>query len=308
MDSFLERVYDNERKRVINGLSFKKKKVLRVMPIPKSGGWMPRNSEGDVLKNRAKVRFTVPYNTRSKMYLDPLGHLTEEQKDELAKGLGLKGKDDLNPLKPGDDNYWKNREVIVDGNGLVLETDNLAHYIDACILLTNYEHIAPSWGSRKDKATYLYAIVDSEAENKEKKQKSQNTMKAFNLFKDIEKSTDKLESVVWIRYWEKKDYPQPPDRPNHDWLFTQVFEMMQTSPDEFIEIVGDEKFEIKANVVKGLKYGALKRKGQKIMFAGADTPIGFFGETVEYLASDDNADDYAKLVDQIDKKEKSKKK
>src|SRR6056297_1358850 len=301
MDKLLERIYDDERKSVIKGLSFSKNKKIRVMPIPKSGGWMPRNSEGDVLKNEAKVRFTVPYNTRSKMYIDPLGHLTEKDKDKLAEELGLTDHKDFNPLKPGKDNYWKNREVVLDGNGEIYETTNAAHYIDVCILLTNYEFIAPSWTSRKDKATYLYALVDSEAEQKEHTKKSKTRFKAhtlFNdihkssdklesvlwvrywekkdypqppdrskehtkksktrfkahtLFNDIHKSSDKLESVLWVRYWEKKDYPQPPDRPNYDYLFSQVQEMSQDKPSDFIDIVGDGNFDIKADIVKGLK-------------------------------------------------------
>src|SRR6056297_2738316 len=253
MDKLLERIYDDERKSVIKGLSFSKNKKIRVMPIPKSGGWMPRNSEGDVLKNEAKVRFTVPYNTRSKMYIDPLGHLTEKDKDKLAEELGLTDHKDFNPLKPGKDNYWKNREVVLDGNGEIYETTNAAHYIDVCILLTNYEFIAPSWTSRKDKATYLYALVDSEAEQKEHTKKSKTRFKAHTLFNDIHKSSDKLESVLWVRYWEKKDYPQPPDRPNYDYLFSQVQEMSQDKPSDFIDIVGDGNFDIKADIVKGLK-------------------------------------------------------
>lgn len=307
MNNFLERIYDEDRKRVIKGLSFSKRKKLRVMPVPQTGGWHPRNSEGDGLKNRANVRFTVPFNNRSKTYLDPLSHLTDEQKDELALKLGLnEGGQVFNPLKPGKDNYWKNRAVILDGNGMILETDNPAHYVDACILLSNYEYIAASWSSRKDKGTYMYALVDEAAESKEKKKVSQVRVKAHNLFNEIHESSDKLESVLWIRHWEKRNYLQPPDKPNYDYLFSAVEEMVHDSPNDFIDIVGDGKFEVKADIVKGLKYGVLKRKGQSIMFATADTPIGTFGETVEYFASDAHADDMAKLTDLLEEKKNKK--
>lgn len=302
MDRRLEEIYDSDRLKLLNRLSFKQRKKVRVMPVPQTGGWMPRNTEGDVLGKRSKVYFTAPYSTQRKAYIDPLSHLTEERKDELAVQLGLDNKHDLNPKKQKD-NFWEDREVVLDGNGAIYVTDDPSNYVDLCILLANYEQVAASWASRKEKATYLFAVVDENEEKKEKYDKDKVKVEANEYFSDIKDSVDKLESVVWIRYWEKNGYQQPPAKPKHDWLFSEVYNMVDSAPKDFLDIVKDENFEIKALVKKGLNHGVLKRKNQKIAFSSADSPIGTFGETVEHLSSSQGQDDLLKLQDKVESKE-----
>lgn len=303
----LARIYDQDRLNLLERLAFKTtlpEKNIRVYPVPQRGGWRPRNSESDVLKNRAFIRFTVPYDVNGKGYLDPLGHLDEKAKQKLAEQIGLDSANDFNPRKiPQSENFWANREVQIDGNGGVYDMSDPNHYIDVCILLTNYENIAASWHARKDKATYTFAVVDVETEEQERTSDNSDRVRAYELFDSMKNSIDKLEAIIWLRYWEKHDYPKPPERPTHTWLFNEVFEMVDKDTKNFLSIVEDDNFQIRTHLYKGLKHGILQRKGMHVGFAKADTMLGTFGEAVEHLANENHQEDYVKLKDQIERAE-----
>jgi hypothetical protein len=295
---------EEARKQVLEDLKFSKKngEKVRVMPIIRKSDWLPENHDGEFLNQGAKLDIVVPHDQNREHLIDPLWHLSEQQKNTLAKQLGLDSKDDLNPLK-GEDNYWKNRMVRLKREGLILKTDEPYDYVRLCILLSDTDRIAPSWNNRNDKFTYRFAVVREGDENREEEQTVDHKLRAYNKFNEIKDNLDAMESLLWLRYYEKNVYKKPPKQPSFNWAKIEVGKMVENSPQDFIDIIDNPSYETKVLVYKGLKYGLLIQEGQQIRFKSNASAIGMFEDVVKYLDEEKHAEDRRILQDKIDSKE-----
>lgn len=293
-----------KKEEVLESLDFTKNAVVRVMPIIRKSDWLPQNHDGEFLNQGAKIDIVVPYNINRDHLIDPLPHLSKSQKTTLAKKLGLSDSEDLNPLKE-EKNYWKNRAVRLKREGLILHTEDPYDYVRICILLSDTEHVAPSWSSRSDKFTYRFAIVQSSEENKEGEIQVDLNVQAYNLFADVMSDLKALEAILWIRYYEKNTYPKPPVQLDFRWAKLEIEKMVKDQPKDFVNLVGEESFKTKHLVYKGLKYGILVKEGQQIRFNSSASAIGLFSDTVAYLDAEKHAEDKRLLQDKVEEEEKN---
>ncbi len=299
---------DEARKQVLKELKFSEKngEKVRVMPIIRKSDWLPENHDGEFLNQGAKLDIVVPHDQNREHLMDPLWHLSDQQKTTLAKKLGLNDKDDLNPLKQ-EDNYWRNRMVRLKREGLILKTNEPYDYIRLCILLSDTDRIAPSWNNRDDKFTYRFAVVREGDENREEEETVDYKLRAYTKFNEIKDNLDAMDSLLWLRYYEKSNYQKPPVQPSYNWAKIEVGKMVEHRPKEFLSIIDDPSYETKVLVHKGLKHGLLVREGQQIRFKQNASSIGMFNDVVQYLDEEKHAEDRRILQDKIDSKENDSK-
>lgn len=297
---------DEVRKQVLKTLEYGKEETINVVPIIRKSGWLPQNHDAEFLNQGAKFGVVVP--TEQGRLKDPLKYLKDPNKqknskvDRLAKDLGLEGEQDLNPLKPTN-NFWKNRDVTIKREGLILNTQDPYDYINLCILLSDEERIAPSWGEKDEKFTYKFAIVRKEDEAKEESENYDTKSKAYEVFNNIKNNIDALDSVMWLRYYRLEGYTKPAEKLTKNWAKAEIGKMVENRTEDFLTIAGADNFQTQVMVYKGLKYKILVRDGQMIKFVGSDTPIGLFDETIQYLDDEKHEDEKRILQEKIEKAE-----
>jgi len=294
---------------MIDNLKRRRKGYLRtgkvkVLPVRRSNDWLPENADSAFMNTGAKVEYVVP-RLRSGQLIDPLADLTDEQKNIVARQLGLKDSSDLNVMIQDEKkNFWVNKAVVIDRDGLFLDLTSVSDFIDYKIFEVNLDFIAPSWEERYNKGTYKFAIVFEDEESKIKNIKIDTNKEAYMIFGKIDGNIKKLTDFLWIHYLTNiKDGKRLPNNPSLEYLRGEVGRIIEERPGEFLSIITDAQFETKALIQKAINNGFIQRSGQTFQIFGEDSSKGSLEGLIEYLNDERNNNVRLSIIGRIEQVE-----
>lgn len=277
--------------------------IVKVLPVRRTGDWLPENADSAFMNTGAKIEYVVP-RMRSGQLIDPLADVKEEDRVVIAKQLGLKDYNDLNINVEEKKNYWINKAVIIDRDGLYLNLSSIADYITYKILEVNLETIAPSWEERYNKGTYKFALVFEDEESKLKNIKIDTKKEAYMMFGKIDGSVKKLSDFMWIYYLTNKDGKRLPNNPSLDYLRGETGRIVEEKPGEFLSIVTDPLFETKALIQKAINNGLIQKNGSFFSIFGEEQSKNSLEGLIEYLLDERNNNIRISLIGRIEQAER----
>jgi hypothetical protein len=260
---------------------------VKVEPIRRSSDWLPPESDSAFMNTGAKVEYVVP-RLLSGQLIDPLGDLTTDQINIVARELGFKSADDLNINRKEKENFWINRSVYIDKNGKWLDLINIGDFISYKILEVNLETIAPSFTERYDKGTYKFAIVFPEEEAKLKNTKVDAKKDAYMLFGKIDGSAKKMSDFMWIYYLTDKEAKRLPNNPSIDYLRGEIGRIIEERTGTFLTIMNDPDFDSKVLIQKAINNGFIHRDGMSFTVFGESTSKNTLEGLINYLKDERN--------------------
>jgi hypothetical protein len=273
---------------------------VKVEPIKRSSDWLPAESDSAFMNTGAKIEYVVPRLQRSGQLLDPLGDLSNEDKEKVARELGFKNADDLNINKKEKDNFWINRAVFIDKNGKFLDLSNIGDFISYKILEVNLETIAPSFTDRYEKGTYKFALVFEEEEDKLKNTKVDAKKDAYMLFGKIDGSAKKMSDFLWIYYLTDKEAKRLPNNPSVDYLRGEIGRIIEERTGTFLGIMTDPEFESKVLIQKSINNGFIHRDGQTFTIFGEPTSKNTLEGLINYLKDERNNNIRLSLIGKLE--------
>lgn len=252
-------------------------KKVRVMPILRKGGWLPDDHDGRFMYTNTSARYCVPINAKTRQLIDPL---TPEEREYFERPgvLGMK-EGDLSIYKKKGENFWHTFEVKLNKNGALLDLSDPAQYLQYKVLLSNSNKIAPSFETRFDRATRRFMLVDQEHEAKENVRKADLMQSVWMEFGAIKSDDNKLRHVL-------KQYSQKPVARSikHEFLVTEVTKIIEQNPNRFIEIITDDKFDMKCFIEDAVDAGAIvKPKRNRYAYAGEVDDLYSLDQIIEDL-------------------------
>jgi hypothetical protein len=273
---------------------------VKVEPIKRSSDWLPEESDSAFMNTGAKVEYVVPRLARSGQLLDPLGDLSIDQKDSIAKELGFRTADDLNINKKEKENFWINRSVYVDKNGKFLDLANIGDYISYKILEVNLETIAPSFADRYEKGTYKFALVFEDEADKFRNTKIDAKKEAYMQFGKIDGSAKKMSDFLWIYYLTDKEAKRLPNNPGVDYLRGEIGRIIEEKTGTFLSIMTDTEFETKVLIQKSINNGFIHRDGQSFTVFGEPTSKNTLEGLINYLKDERNNNIRLSLIGKLE--------
>jgi hypothetical protein len=251
----------------------------------------------------AKIEYVVP-RMRSGQLIDPLADVSEDNKAIIARQLGLKDFNDLNINIEEKKNFWINKAVVIDRDGLHLNLSSIADFINYKILEVNLETIAPSWEERYNKGTYKFALVFEDEESKIKNIRIDTKKEAYMMFGKIDGSVKKLADFLWIYYLTNKDGKRLPNNPSLDYLRGETGRIVEDRPGEFLSIITDPIFETKALIQRAINNGLIQRSGSFFYVFGEDSSKNSLEGLIEYLNDERNNNIRISLIGRIEQAER----
>lgn len=273
---------------------------VKVEPIKRSSDWLPAESDSAFMNTGAKIEYVVPRLARSGQLVDPLGDLTFEQKDTIAKELGFKGADDLNINRKEKENFWINRSVFIDKNGKFLDLSNIGDFISYKILEVCLDTIAPSFTERYNKGTYKFALIFEDEDAKIKNLKVDNKKDAYILFGKIDGSAKKMADFLWIYYLTDKEAKRLPNNPGIDFLRGEIGRVIEEKTGTFLSIMSDPDFDSKVLIQRAINNGLIHRDGQMFTVFGEPTSKNTLEGLIGYLKDERNNNIRLSIIGKLD--------
>jgi len=180
-------------------------------------------------------------------------------------------------------------------DGRKFDLSNVKDYIDYKVVQTHVgKYIAPSWEERNWRPTYWFALVDEKVSTDRKKEEIELKLAATSEFNKIKDSRELLAEFLIIYNAEAS----PSASTTTEWLFNEVYKLMDKNPKEFLSIVEDPLRTEKILVHKALRAGALKKQGKKYFTLGEQS-LGTLAEAITFLKDPENYDFMVKLEHQV---------
>jgi hypothetical protein len=179
--------------------------------------------------------------------------------EDERKFLETQLKADLSFRK--DNKYWSKRHIIIKRTeellrvGYEIDLSTPDGYLDFKILSVN-PRIAPSWDKRNDSMEYKFAIVRHGEKLVEDQTAADAKMDAFDSYSKIKNNKEALIDFL-VRFGKKPD-----ENSSLEFLRTQVWKIVDSTPEKFTIIVSDPDYEMKTFIDKALSAGALKVQGR----------------------------------------------
>jgi len=189
----------------------------------------------------------------------------------------------------------KRSKVVVRKDGLLLKLSDPLDYVWYKILKSNKDKIAFSWDVRFDRPSFEFALVDGNVEASNKASENKLKDDAYEIYMGLKGSRPKLENFLKVvGKAVTRDMSE-------DFLRTEVAELRDMNPGEFIRVADDPNFATKVLMVDAVSEGALvkTRMGGYELASGVE--IGSSEkETVSYLLNPKNIDIRKKIEYQIE--------
>lgn len=294
-------------------------RTVKIEPIPKPNEW--KNLVGEALPQgffleNTERSFDLPMNMKTgqpyKVLDNVERHYTPEFPDERLTELEyfsrLKG-EDLS-FTAIERNFWKGYMdpkhsgkstkpfvVKIPPQGITLNMNNVEDYLRLKVLEANVHSgwIAPSWDTKYDRPSYMYAIVDTKVSTDRKKELIELKRKALAEFEKIADSEDLLREFFIV-----KDPLTPITRgTSKDFLYNQAFDLAETNPKYFLEVVRDEHREEKIIVYNACRAGALNKSGKDKYETPGGEILGTMGDVIHILKDPERIEFRKKLEYQI---------
>jgi hypothetical protein len=292
-------VLEMERPYSIKVRNLREKRYV-VRPIRRKGAWVPQEHDSAFMNDGAKIGIVVPV-LKGNILSNPIPEFTKEDVILFAEELGLEDIKKLNLYVPKC--YWRGKTVNLDRNGLHLHLDKIEDFINFLILRSDTERISPNWGTRFDRGTYKFALVEEGEELMDDVSNLEEKKNAYILFGKMDSSIDKMKDFLYVYYLTKKDAKQPPRNATLDQLKKAIGQIIEDDLKTYLSILNDDFYTLKLLIQKSTAIGALQRNKHLYSIPGSDHAIGTIEDLIEFLDDPKNQDVRMKLKHQIDNAE-----
>lgn len=263
-------------------------KKVRVVPVIKKG-WLPPGHEAEFLFQNAQHVFTVPKDSRTGTYANPL---TVEEQHCLENHPGLSmSEGDLSVHKPVN-NYWKTvkgiggfKPIKLGKDPITLDLSDPMDYITYKVLLLNKDYVAPSATEARGRLSYKYMIVDFEYEDERLSNEANTFADAYAKYQTIREDRTTLMDVLFL---VKNVRVSPTSK--LEWLQGEIGKFIAKSPKRFLEVVNDPTMQTKLLLSKGIQCNAILRDGTIYRTAGGDLMGTTTEQAVDFLNNKSNSD------------------
>lgn len=172
--------------------------------------------------------------------------------------------------------FWNDRFVRLEKGVNILDLSNPIDYIDYKILLANKDYIAPNWEARNNKLTYWFAIVEDGEEQIISKKRFNYKKQAFRLYSELEDNTDILRGII------KTILKKPLAKTTKlDFLQQQVEKIVDETPEKFVSLLEDSKYETKLLISAAEDAGVIIIQNKRYMTADG-IELAMEGEVASY--------------------------
>lgn len=204
--------------------------------------------------------FTLPTLRDGKTYVDPL---TKSEKAYLEDYMGLE--ENALSIYNTNDNFWDNRQVILDKEGIVLNLANPNDYISYKILCANKDKIALSPKAYREKPleTQRFMLVTEQQKASDAKEKSSEKSIAWKAYLELEDNADALRCII-----ETLDGRRVDSKTDIDFLRERTQEFIEDNPSLFVRTATDPLLSAKILIKKAVDGGVINRSGDFYYYEG----------------------------------------
>lgn len=205
------------------------------------------------------VTFTVPL-LRNGNYKNPL---TKEEKDFLEAIMGLEP--NALSIYNKHDNYWENRQVVVEKRGTVLDLSTPLGYIDYKILLANSDTICPSIDVLKNRplASYRFVLVSDKQVYSASVERASIKAKCWKTYGKFENDAKVLRTLIHTLTGKTAD-----EGAQLEFLQATVVDLIEEDAQRFLNAATDPLLTFKVLIREAVSAGVIDRRGDYYYYAG----------------------------------------
>ena len=266
-------------------------KTIKVVAHVKPTAFIPDvNHAASFLAPRSKKKYVCPISSKTNRFVKVL---SDEEQKHLEKLLGRS-------LSIYDrvDNYWENKEVILDKDNYLLNLNDPEKFIEWKILLANSLEICPKKSNLRAKLTYKYYLEDMEEQVFEQAADAALKLKAWSLFGELQK--DRTKMMNFLRISNKKFG----DNVSDQFLISEIMEKyIESTPDNlqyFYNTLNSPDFDLEVTIMKAIspKHNLIQKDRNKYYIQG-ELVAGSKAQLISFLKADKNQDTLLIIEDQI---------
>jgi len=293
------------REEAINKGYLKNQKII-LKPVPRAGRMINDPAhKGYFMYEGAVVTFVLPKDSRNAL-INPF-ESQEEQKffeDELSQDLNIHKKTD---------NFWHTFKVKFMKTPTTIKEGmsfNLSDPLDMLRVkvLRVQKQVAPSWEQRFQRPSYSFALIGEDFEETEQNKELERTQKMFTFYGTIQNHPSKMKDFLDVFFMDNKQLKNVPSDASEKFLNAELMKIMKDQPDQFIRVMDDDNYEMKAFIAKAIRVGAIEKRGINSYVIPGETIKWTLPEIVRHLEQlKENSDDvYLKIEAQINMDSKPK--
>ena len=204
---------------------------------------------------RSKLSYQLPPNPNNPASLiNPFS--SKEEQTYLEKVLGLQ-ENELSTARR-DSPYWSTYWITLNKSGKILHLDNPTDYLMWKVLLTLNNLVAKSPELANTKKTYRFVLKDLSYDADLMNLNMSKMSKAYSLYGELEGKFETLKQIV-IEHLGNRI----PEQINSiNFIIKTIKDIIQNTPDRFIELASDKDLSYKSIVSSAIEYNIIKRKGE----------------------------------------------
>lgn len=265
-----------------------KDKKVRIVPIERDGGWLPKGHDGYFLYTGAKISYCVPRTENGKL-VDPLTRDERDWFESAESGMAF-NKGDLS-IHKSKENYWEKFYISIDKNGLLLDLSDPIDYFKLAVLKTNTSDIAPSYKDRFNKGSYKFAIVEESEDLEMSVNKATLSRQAWTLFGKMEDSPTKMAAFLYRHTGNK-----PAKNSTREFLVAEVTKVIEREMGKFVSTLKDPDYEMQVFVDELIDAGIVKSEGKtKLSVIPLQATFNTRPEFINYLNDSTNQESLIQL-------------
>lgn len=231
-------------------------KKVKIVPVIREGGWLPKDHAAAFLHEDATRKYLVPLAGKNRVH----NILSRDERIYLENVLAR----DLNPNLDPKDNYWMNTSVPLKDEILVLDLSDPYDFIKYKIIESNKNEISPSWEERLNKGTYKFAICDVEYEANARAAKSKIKRDAYKKFAEICQTRTKMADFLTL-YYQDKPGKRVPEDATHEMLESEIDQILEGDLTGFNSVSQDKEYDNKVFIVKAMLKKAIEKRNGTYM-------------------------------------------
>lgn len=226
---------------------------------------------------------------------------SEEEMKFFEEILGL----DLN-FNKRDGNFWEKFVVKITKNVTLMDGKigfNLADPMDniRARILKLYPDVTEGWENRYEKPKSKFCLVDADYKHLENNKEMDMMETIWTYRGEIKNSPKKLRDFLTVYYLAKKSSKTVPSDFTVEQLNNEIKRIIDEDKSFVHSLITDEDKDIKLFISRGVRCGAIERKGITGYVIPGDIKEYTFGDLVKYLKILKDATDvtYVKIDTQI---------
>ena len=277
-------------------------KLVKIKAVIKKG-WLPAGHDGEFQYSMTKFTLCCPFDTSGNF----VKVLTDEEKVFLENALSLPAgsMNHYSKSSPKSNKYsfWSPRttSINIDRNGLTLDLSDPLSYAHYKVLLANTDIVAPSWEARGDKATYKFAVVDTQHEELSDFRQAEEEAEAWAKYYEMGNSEEEMRDFLTV--FHNKQIPSDASK---KWLLGQLGKCVRENMTRFMSLANDPTYRLKVFLEKAVQAGVIKKKGRNYFFIGNVETLFTPEQMIEELDPINNSERYLTVKAQIDMANDSK--